>query len=97
MRKLVIALIFAVLPYTGIANDDTSYNLVSDAYNDEINDLQIIRPMRSGSVILADFDASCPDELKGAFMFACKIMEEAMPISLPITVYVSLHLFRYDI
>lgn len=68
-------------------------NVVSEDCNYSTNDLQIIRPINGGTVILTEFDSSCPGELSGAFDFACKILEEYLPVCLPLKVSVSCESF----
>ncbi len=63
-----------------------SYNVVSDAYNNKIEDVKVIRNINGGTVIIPIFDQTCPEELKTPFMYACKIVEEYMPSSLPLKI-----------
>lgn len=66
-----------------------SYNVVSDEVSDQKEDIKIIRNINGGTVILPEFDETCPEDLRAPFCFACKIVEEYLPPSLPIRVKVS--------
>lgn len=88
MRLLLTFLISAIIPLMAYCETIETYNYVSDANNELCHDMTIVRPINGGTIITPTFDPNCPEELKGAFSFACKIMEEYMPTSLPITVYV---------
>lgn len=66
-----------------------SYNIVSDAYNNKIENVKVIRNINGGTVIIPLFDESCPEELKAPFMYACKIVEEYLPSALPLKIKVS--------
>lgn len=66
-----------------------SYSTISDDVVEIVNDVKVIRQINSGTVITPEFDATCPEELKGPFAYACKIVEEYMPPCLPLTVSVS--------
>lgn len=66
-----------------------SYSTISDDIIEKVNDVKVIRQINSGTVIIPQFDDSCPEELKGSFAYACKIVEEYMPPCLPLTISVS--------
>ncbi|MCM1489371.1 MAG: hypothetical protein NC095_00885 [Muribaculum sp.] len=66
-----------------------SYGLLSDDYINSVSDIQLIRQINGGTVILTSFDDSCPEEMKGPFNYACKIVEEYIPPCLPLTIKVS--------
>lgn len=66
-----------------------SYNVVSSEVIEKKEDIRIIRNINGGTVILPEFDETCPEDLKAPFCFACKIVEEYLPPSLPIRVKVS--------
>ncbi len=66
-----------------------SFNVISDNYVNDIYDVQIIRPINGGTVIIPIFDESCSEEMKAPFSYACKIVEEYMPPCLPLKVKVS--------
>ena len=64
-------------------------NFISSQVNETVVDVPIVRPLNGGAVIVPTFSYSCPIEMKGAFSYACKILEEYLPPSLPIFVNVS--------
>lgn len=66
-----------------------SYGLLSDDYINSVSDIQLIRQINGGTMILSSFDDSCPEEMKGPFNYACKIVEEYIPPCLPLTIKVS--------
>lgn len=85
---VIISMLMSVL----IASADDymeSFNVMSDNYQEKIQDVQIIRPINGGTVLIPIFDDSCPEELKAPFSYACKIVEEYMPTCLPLQIAVS--------
>lgn len=66
-----------------------SFNNVSEDSIGFVHDIELIRNINGGTVIIPEFDSSCPEEMKGPFMYACKIVEEYMPPCLPLRVAVS--------
>lgn len=66
-----------------------SFNDVSESCIYAVHDIDTIRTINGGTVIVPEFDSSCPEEMKGPFMYACKIVEEYMPPCLPLKVSVS--------
>ncbi|MBD5257451.1 MAG: hypothetical protein HDS52_02010 [Barnesiella sp.] len=60
------------------------YNYVSDDIRSFIEDLPINRIINGGTVIIPEFDESCPEEMKAPFIYACKLVEEYIPPCLPI-------------
>lgn len=66
-----------------------TFNLLSENYNNYVQDAKIIREIGGGTVITPVFDATCPEEIKAPFAYACKIVEEYMPPCLPLKVKVS--------
>lgn len=66
-----------------------SFNNVSEDSIGHVHDIELIRNINGGTVIIPEFDSSCPEEMKGPFMYACKIVEEYMPPCLPLKVAVS--------
>jgi len=72
------------------ANDYVeSFNVISDQYEGSVHDVQVVRPINGGTVIIPEFDETCPEEMKAPFAYACKIMEEYMPPCLPLKIAVS--------
>lgn len=61
-----------------------SFNNVSEDSIGHVHDIELIRNINGGTVIIPEFDSSCPEEMKGPFMYACKIVEEYMPPCLPL-------------
>lgn len=66
-----------------------SFNMVSDRYMEDIQDVKIVRSINGGTVVVPLFDESCPQEIKAPFSYACKIVEEYMPPCLPLKIKVS--------
>ena len=65
------------------------YNYVSDDYKSIIEDTPIVRKINGGTIIIPEFDESCPEDIKTPFTYACKIVEEYIPPCLPLRVKVS--------
>ena len=68
--------------------EDESYvsdNIVRQEYG-----LPIIREVYGGTKIIVDFNGNWTNEMKGAFEYACKIWEEAMPTTFPIRILAKL-------
>lgn len=90
MKRIPMLLIGLICAFASWAQSySESYNIVSDAYNNKIENIKVIRNINGGTVIIPIFDESCPEELKAPFRYACKIVEEYIPSSLPIKVKVS--------
>lgn len=70
------------------ASSFESYHYVSDKYWGEVKDINVVREIGGGTVIIPEFDSSCPEYIKGPFTYACKIMGEFLPSSLPLKVRV---------
>lgn len=90
MKNFLIFLV--TLTTVFIAKSDNlieSFNEISDNYVNDIHDVQIIRSINGGTVIIPFFDESCPEQIKAPFSFACKIVEEYLPPCLPLKVQVS--------
>ncbi|MDE6655338.1 MAG: hypothetical protein K2K37_13235 [Muribaculaceae bacterium] len=86
--SIFLSLLFA---FVGSKADEyaESFNIISDNYTDNIQDAQIIRNINGGTVIIPDFDETCPEEIKAPFSYACKIVEEYLPPCMPLRVAVS--------
>lgn len=52
--------------------------------------LPVVRKVYGGTKIIPEFEGNWTNEMKGAFEFACKIWEEAMPTTFPIKLMVVL-------
>lgn len=90
MKRIVVFLSLLVLIVTVKAeNYLESFSTISDDYVDDVQDVQIIRPLNGGTIIIPEFNNSCPEEMKAPFTYACKIVEEYMPPCLPLRVRVS--------
>lgn len=84
---------YALLLFAAVsarANDYIeAFNDVSDGYDNTVQDTRLVRRINGGTIITPVFDASCPEEIKAPFAYACKILEEYMPPCLPLKVKVS--------
>ena len=91
MKQFLISLILLLTTFAAHAADDyiESFNIVSDEYNNTVHGAGVIRQINGGTVVIPEFDESCPEELKGPFSHACKILEEYLYPSLPLRVKVS--------
>lgn len=69
------------------------YNVVSDDFLIDIQDTPIERTINSGTIIIPEFDDTCPEEMKAPFSYACKIVEEYILPCLPLRVHVSVDNF----
>lgn len=85
---IIISIITGVLSLKA-QNNNEAYNIISDSYNNFVQDTVLVRKINGGTIITPIFDSSCPEEMKGPFSFACKIVEEYMPPCIPIKVGVS--------
>ena len=94
MNRIISLLTSMMCAIVALAQSYTeSYNIVSDSYSNKIEDIKVIRNINGGAVIIPIFDETCPEELKAPFMYACKIVEEYMPSSLPLKVKVGIDEF----
>lgn len=89
--KPIILFTVLVMSFLSIAANDyvEAYNVVSYNHSDSVNDIQIIRQINGGTVIIPEFDETCIAEMKGPFSYACKIVEEYMPPCMPLRIKVS--------
>lgn len=96
MKRLPISFFTIFLSIlTALANDYIeTYDEVSDRYINSVHNAEVIRRINGGTVIIPEFDSSCPTEIKGPFSHACKIIEEYMYPCLPLRVKVSCENFR---
>ncbi len=65
---------------------DTFSDVASELSADGCFDLPVVRRINGGTVINVTYEGDWTYEMKGAFEYACKIMEEAMPPCVPINV-----------
>ncbi len=91
MKKFILSLILlpSLVVTTRAEDYIESLNIVSDNYSNSIEDVQVIRYINGGTVIIPEFDETCPQKMKVPFTYACKIVEEYMPPCLPIKVKIS--------
>ena len=90
MNRIPIILLFLVTTIiVKSENDIESFNVISENYINDVQDVKIIRPINGGTVIIPSFDESCPEEMKAPFSYACKIVEEYIPPCLPLRIKVS--------
>lgn len=85
---LVAITLFCKVSYGQDINEIESFvsnNVVSKNYG-----LPIIRNIYGGTKIIVEFQGNWTNEMKGAFEYACKIWEEAMPTTFPIRVLAKL-------
>lgn len=68
--------------------EDLSY--ASESIIEKNIGLPIVRPIYGGTKIQPEFEGDWPYEIKGAFEYACKIWEEAIPTTFPIKIKVIL-------
>lgn len=90
MNRLILILTLCLSALTAFAQDYISTSdYLSNAYRDEVQDIPVIRSINGGTIIIPIFDENCAESIKAPFQYACKIVEEYLPPSLPITVKVS--------
>ena len=78
-----------------IAQTYTSIDgIVSDESIPTLDGVPIIRNIKGGTIFKVNFSDDCSYEMQGAFIHACRILEEELPTSLPITVGVEWGTFR---
>lgn len=86
MKKVILALAFFLcLPTLAQEElEDISYS--SEQVVTKKFGLPIVRPVYGGTKIIPIFEGNWTNEMKGAFEYACKIWEEAMPTTYPIKI-----------
>lgn len=92
---LMLSIIFSALVMQAQGYIET-FSLLSDnpVEEDTVVGVSPVRVINSGSIIQPIFDETCPEEMKGPFSYACKIMEEYIPPCMPVYVKVSCGNFR---
>jgi len=88
-RPLCLITLLTALPFVKAEDYNVVYNVVSDDIQSIVENVPVQRIINSGTVIIPEFDESCPEELKAPFSYACKLVEEYMLPSLPLRVKVS--------
>lgn len=93
MSRAFISLFFICFSFANTSllayEYDECHNIVSESYNNRISDIEVIREINGGTIVSPLFDNSCPEDLKNAFSYACKILEEYLPSCPPLYVKVS--------
>lgn len=90
MKHLLFTLFAIYATFSVVANDYLeTYNIVSDECVNSVQEVNIIRKINGGTVLIPEFDKSCPEELMGPFSHACRIVEEYLYPCLPIRIKVS--------
>ncbi|MCD8387130.1 MAG: hypothetical protein LUD17_09610 [Bacteroidales bacterium] len=88
MKKLIFLTLFLGALCASWAQDYVeSENFATDSYIDVTNPLKTIRQINGGTVFKIEYGDGFTVEMKGAFEYACKLLEEYIPTCLPITVY----------
>ena len=64
----------------------TVETIASDEIVPYIEDIEVVRQIKGGTVFQIKYEGSWTLEMKGAFEYACKIWEEQMPTTLPINI-----------
>lgn len=83
--KNVLLLFFMLCFYPVIAqNVVEDYTYVSDCVVEQTYGLPVVRTVGGGTKIIVDYQGNWSEDMKGAFEYACKIWEEAMPTTFPI-------------
>jgi len=68
------------------AQQDSIYTFYQDTQINACTDLNIQREIQGGTTFIVDFEGDWKEDMKGAFRYACKIWEEALPTMLPIRI-----------
>lgn len=95
MKSYLVMIVLIFLPFKIFAQTYSEVNgYVSDESIPTIDGLPIIRTIEGGTLLKVSYSEDCTYEMQGAFNYACRILEEALPSSLPITISVGLGTFR---
>lgn len=104
MKKfLTLTLIISIISILAKAQEtQESYTSLSNGYNYHLSDFNVVREIKGGTVFLVEFEdyergedkIIWAENMKGAFLYACKIWEEVLPTMLPIRISVSIDSFR---
>lgn len=90
MRQLLCVLLILTCGISIGAKDYTeAFNSLSTGNGEIFMDVEKVRVINGGTVIIPTFDSSCPEYIKAPFAYACKIMEEYLPPCLPLEVTIS--------
>ena len=94
-KNLALTKFLLFTTINAIAQTYTSIDgIVSDESIPTLDGVPIIRNIKGGTIFKVNFSDDCSYEMQGAFIHACRILEEELPTSLPITVGVEWGTFR---
>lgn len=89
MKNIVLTLLILFVHVGVIYSQDETiedYSYSSDRVIKKDLALPIVRTTSGGTKIIVEYDGNWTNEMKGAFEYACKIWEEAMPTTFPIKI-----------
>ena len=92
MKRLISVTVLGMMTLLAAMAQDCDVeicNIVSEETTESVQDVPVVRRINGGTVIIPEFDASCPEEIKGPFSYACKILEDYMQPCMPLRVKVS--------
>lgn len=86
MKKLLTNIV--LLLTFGITHADIPeiYTYALDDYVEDVCELPIVRKINGGTKINVTYEGAWTNEMKGAFEYACKIWEEALPTAIPLNI-----------
>lgn len=90
MRTVLLILLQVFIGGTMAQNAMEEDIYVSDNSVVQTYGLPTVRSVGGGTKLLASYEGEWSDDMKGAFEYACKIWEEAMPTTFPIRIKVVL-------
>lgn len=88
MRHLVLLCSMILVCANAFAQEESIEvdNIASDNTVEVSKQLKAVREINGGTVFIVNYGDGFSNEMKGAFEYACKIIEEYLPPCLPITV-----------
>lgn len=93
MRKIIIFAIINLL-WSGMYGQESGEiqtdNYVTEIFQGIYVKMPDYREIRGGTKLVITYDEECPEELRGAFDYAAKIWEEALPTAPPISLTVGM-------
>lgn len=84
MRKVFIILMQAILIPIMAQNPIENYTYVSNVSVPQKYGLPTVRSVGGGTKFIVSYEGNWSNDMQGAFEYACKIWEEAMPTTFPI-------------
>lgn len=97
MNRQLLNLFVMCLPATPLlADTSSSFQTASSSYVGFHESLKSVRDINGGTIIKALYSEDIPYEMRSAFNYACKLWEEAMPNSLPISIQNGNYIGTYD-